>query len=358
MPARCILLAGAPEASRLQWDADQLTAEFNTPVKRFLTGAAAPAPAPSTCEPTPTYVPSKWRVLSFPNPPSETEPPSEADDPQTQFLPFHNGTQVVERDHRDFLEHSLALLGQLESSQVAGPEETPLFLSTHSFATTDTSLATGSDPSSQSPAKVPLMVNLGSTTSIRGEITDLRRIPPADHITKIQPQTMTINVIAAVISVSPARTVSLRRQCREMDIIEVLLGDETKAGFSISFWLTPIDTQARKGAPDDLRSAVERLRSGDVVMVQNVALSVWKGCVYGQSLARRMFRRTATAVTVLGHEVEPIMLLPKEVLGKVGRVRRWADDFVVGGGKGNVSGSDVGLEPLPADTQEQDTVWG
>ncbi|KAF2770543.1 hypothetical protein EJ03DRAFT_255735, partial [Teratosphaeria nubilosa] len=155
-------------------------------------------------------------------------------------------------------------------------------------------------------------------------IVDLKRIPSASHLTRIHPQTLTITVIAAVISVSSPRTVHLRRQPgREMDIIEVLLGDETRAGFSVSFWLAPAESQQKPA--DDLREHLLSLRAGDVVLVRNVALRDWKSCVYGQSLSWR-FAKNSTSVVVVG--AGDGASLPRAIKGKAERVERWSWEFV------------------------------
>ncbi len=142
-----------------------------------------------------------------------------------------------------------------------------------------------------------------------------------------------------------------------MEIIEVTVGDDTRAGFSISFWLTPLESQQR-AKTDDLRTSLKALRSGDVVLMRNVALSSFRGCVYGQSLARRRFARSATEVDVLGADVgEGAQASLQGVFGpKVRRVREWSEQFVGAGrmaAKGAVGrGVKRAREELPPDTPE------
>ena len=353
MSGHAILLAGAPDADDIDWDSPRLLATFTTPVKRFL-GEATIGLANQSTAPTPTYAAPQWRLVSMRNLGYDVTVPEPEDVPQTQFLTNEIRDYEAESQERlRFLEHSLALLNNLDSSQIAPPEDTTTFQSTYSYATsttTSTSFGTNTgsfDFSATSPAK------LGSsslaTLTLRGDITDLRRIPPADHITRIQPQTMTVNLLAALISISPARTVRLRKRAAEMEIHELLLGDETRAGFSITFWLAPADSQAAH-RDDELRASLRRLRAGDVVVWQNVALSAFKGCVYGQSLSRR-FARNSTSMSVV--DAGQAQGLPVGVRGKYKRVRGWADEFVGRTKQVAATASGVGgrMEELPPDTQ-------
>ncbi|KAK1073573.1 hypothetical protein LTR12_017632 [Friedmanniomyces endolithicus] len=358
-----VLLAGAPEATDLDWDETDLLASFNTPVKRFL-GHQEPTRTTAQYGPTTQSPPAaKWRAMSMRNPAHDATVPAPADLPQTQFrsLGNNNDNAAASQERLDFLQHSLALLANLDSSQIAAPEDTTAFASTPSFATATTGISflTSNDSFSYSATSPAKPSNLASTAlQLRADITDLARIPSADHIIRIQPQTITLNFLAAIISISTPRTVTLRKRTGSMDILELLLGDESKAGFSITFWLTPVDSQTKqRQQQDDLRTELGKLRAGDVVVVRNVALSAFKGCVYGQSLSRR-FARNSTSVTVMS--AEDVRVHGSVAMrGKFQRVRRWADDFVgrrsgptVMGKAGVGGGRRVGEEVLPPDTPD------
>ncbi|KAK3642907.1 hypothetical protein LTR56_010504 [Elasticomyces elasticus] len=264
MSTRVIFLAGAPSAEDLS--ADLLTS-FNTPVKRFLGHPSASKELPTQL--TQLHASAKWRAISMTNPAQDANV-QEQDDVES-IIRTHDDEESTQQ-HLAFLEHSLAILNKLDSSQiVAGgyEDDTTAFPSTFSLATTASESFNNTygtlDPtefSSTSPAK------LGTTLQLRGEITDLKRLPSADHITRIQPQTMTVNLLATIISVSPPRTITLRKRTGEMDLQELLLGDETRAGFSVTFWLTPTDSQIRqqRDQRDDLRAQLSELRSGDIVL--------------------------------------------------------------------------------------------
>ena len=126
-----------------------------------------------------------------------------------------------------------------------------------------------------------------------------------------------------------------------MDLLDVTVGDETRAGFSISFWLVPVDNQRKP--TDDLRKVLCKLRTGDVVSLKNAALACWKGCVFGQSLSRR-FARNSVTIGVIGDS---------DVGSKAERVKTWTSNFV---GVSRRVKPPMGMgrerEALPSDTQD------
>lgn len=140
----------------------------------------------------------------------------------------------------------------------------------------------------------------------------------------------------------------------------MLVGDETRAGFGITFWVGSDGNRINAGGggasgPLDahsLRHKLQTLRPGDVVLLTNVALSHFKKVVYGQSLKRKIGGGGwETGVTLLHRPgsgkgvmkdlrdisaagVEPTMM------AKVRRVVEWTRRFV---NLGSV-GIDVGVE--------------
>lgn len=134
---------------------------------------------------------------------------------------------------------------------------------------------------------------------------------------------MTINLLVGVISLAPARTVQLKKSNAQMDITELIVGDETRAGFTISFWLVPEDSQHRPA--DDLRETLRALRAGDVLLLQNVALSCFRGSVYGQSLSKRI-TRNSTLLTPMDDRAAS--RLQSNLRPKLERVQDWVGDFV------------------------------
>jgi hypothetical protein len=274
--------------------------------------------------------------------------------PQTQFFSF--SAQIPDLDiatKQDFLEHSIALLDDMVSSQIAPAdidETSFLNTTTFSFASETSILSSGSQislsPSTHGP---PVPPNL--------PITDIRQIPAASHILSIAPQTITLNVLCAVISISQPRVVTVRRRQSTMEILDLLIGDESRAGFSVSFWLPPADSQgarASKSEKEDLRATLQSARAGDLVLIQNVALSVWRKAVYGQSLGRRWARNCTRIERIEDGAVHRGTALPFGFVGKLARVRSWRDEFVGRRAtrKASRSGKRKFEEELPSDSQD------
>lgn len=302
--SRCVLLAGAPDTEDLSWNESGLLGDFDIHFARILKGQpkARECPTQASSSLTPSATTSKWRSVEQSGGHGLFEGRPDNDVPQTQFLSFDGSGPEKAREHLDFLEHSIAVFDDFASSQIlqqdaAGGDGTDLDTTidfTTSFATTsamDSSFNT--TEGSHSPAKG---INNVLDSGLNGAISNLKQIPAADYISRILPQTMTVNLMVGVVTVSPARTVRLRKSNAEMDIIELIIGDDSRAGFAISFWLAPMESQNKPA--DDLRETLRSLRAGDIVLLQNVALSCFRNCVYGQSLSKR-FARNSTLITLM-----------------------------------------------------------
>lgn len=325
----------------LEWNEDELMPSFLPSVRRFVGEKISSSSGETTRQAS--LPPAKWREV--PMPISQRR--------ETDLEHVKSPHLNVDEEHTDFLEHSLAILQELDSCQIEVPDGTYLddatrltFTSCADSTTlsTDVSLQTSDDSlvASTSGHSAEQVLNYN------GPVTDLKRIPGAQHLQTIQPQTMTVNVLASIIAVQPARTVKLRKRNGEMDIIEVLLGDETRAGFTTNFWLPPIDSQAYH-TPDkgSLRPALESLRPGDILLITNIALEHFKGHVYGQSLSRRI-TRNHTSVTMLS---ETVVGLSAPVAAKMHRVRGWSAKFIGRGTKRSAA-----LEPFDRDSRKRHLV--
>ena len=172
----------------------------------------------------------------------------------------------------------MALHDDLPTSQIApaGTEEASLEgkesgLST-SFGTA--SLGPTQDESFLSTAEKRPVPNAG-------QITSLDRLPNEAYLKSISPQTMSITIICGIISISPPRSI-ITRHGSTVEIVEMLIGDDRKSGFGINFWLPSSRTKS------NLRESLQDLRPQDIILVRNIALSSFKGKVYGQSLRREM----------------------------------------------------------------------
>lgn len=362
---KVLFLTGSPDADALSWNQTSLTSSFLPAFSRFLRddGLAtfdSTGTAPSSVQASLPL--AKWRAISCDSDKERintigmrTLEPTRA----TQFLSFSDPGQPRgdEVERMDFLEHSLAILQNLDSSQIELPDGTYDDATAFSSSSFGTSLST--DLSDGSLATYSTEAPEQQVVSFSGPVKDLREIPNARHLQAIHPQTMTVNVLAGIIAVQPTRTVKLRKRDGEMDIVEVLIGDDTRAGFTISFWLLPLDSQAENSTSgkDTMREHLSKLRAGDVVLVTHVALSEFNGNVYGQSLSKRITRNN-TSVTVLSDNATGC---PAPTMAKLKRVREWSDNFV--GKKRAASPMEIfGADPkrrrtmeLPPETQPGET---
>lgn len=326
---RVVFLTGAPEAACLAWDAQSCVASLTPRFQRYLGVADRDNEAFLHAQTQATAL-AKWRHVPLKG---EAKRAAEATTTEApQFLSFEDeGEDQPSQEHMRFLEHSLAVLQNLDSSQVAAPDQTTYnettFVSALSFVS---DLSTSIPPSyrgsfSTNASEQPSQHIVNFT----GPITDLRTIPTARYLESIHPQTMTINCLVSVISIQPTRTVKLRKRSGEMDIVEVLVGDDTRAGFNVSFWLPPTDSQRSTRSDPvhggrSLRDVLNQLRPADALLVTHIALGEFKGTVYGQSLSKRITMNN-TSIFKLPSET---MGLPAPSMAKLTRVIEWTGNFV------------------------------
>lgn len=210
-------------------------------------------------------------------------------------------------------------------------------------------------------------------------LSDLEDIPNAHYLSSIEPQTMTVNLIVGIISIAPTRTVMTGQRYgkpRATELVEMIVGDDTKTGFSITMWL-PREMRVNwkdgaHAAPEGSRSVLRRslrfMRPRDVVLLQNVALSSFQGKVHGQSLKGDvtkidlLFRKKVDDDDLSGiYSVSNLRTATgkdPQVL-KVKKVRDWMTEFV--GDRGSPPASKgrrrrgldgrLGYGFLPDDTQ-------
>jgi hypothetical protein len=313
---RCIFLTGAPDTETLDWSEARLLTVFTIGPSPVIGDTASGTP-----QPTASWQAPKWRSLA-------AEPERKERRRETRQPEFFSFTaQIPDLDialKQDFLDHSRALIDDLVSSQLAptNVDETILLDSTAFSFVSEISI-----PSQTSPS--PEKLDLAVSTNI--PLTDIKQIPSASHISAIAPQTITLNLLCAVISVSQPRVVAIRRRQATMEIQDLLIGDETRAGFSVSFWLPPADSQQsriKSHESDDLRNSLQSLRPRDVILLRNVALSVWRNAVYGQSLGRRWARNCTSIHRIEDGAGATARALPFGGMGKLAKVRDWRDDFV------------------------------
>jgi len=333
VPSSIKFLAGAPEADTLNWSDRILLNDFTLSIRRYLD-----IDHTISATTTSTQAWSDWREIPFRDEKSHQAPPA----------PHRNGEKSRKTDEPhapvlgddEFLDYSFAVHADIQSSQLAPQAQLSIDDDDRTFLTENTGSSTYIEDSTilpadasfkDSPEAIPASPVDQPLNHFQGPIMSVRAIPSADHLLKLQPQTMTVNLVAGIISISPLRTVKVRRGNYDMDIIEIVLGDDTKAGFTLSSWHTPVESQRNH---DELRETLQSLRPQDIVLVERLALSSYRGQVFGQSLNRRTSKNT-TNVTVLcklevlrGASGYQGSSLPIHLAAKLQRVKDWVASFV------------------------------
>lgn len=366
------MYTGAPLSHSLRWDEDQLTyplqpcfleaRQSNThldvdvgPKWRSLPVEQGHLPTGLTQATNPDFVPE---------PPRDEEETSPLSITNFSVL-FHSrkgdipsSTDLNSGFHSQYYEHSFAVHDNLPSSQILPATSPPK--SSSSFLVSEASL----DDSTFSDLQRQVFVSRFHSTST----TNLASIPTAQYLHSINPQTMTVNLLVGIISLPPSRTIITRKGNCTVDLVEMIVGDESRAGFGVNVWLPIRQHPAAHPANKlslQLEEQMEGLRPRDVVLMRNVALTSFRGKVYGQSLRRGM-----TGVELVwrsvGDERDRRGLLEgweiekggDGAIEKVKRVREWVLQFVgVGTNGGRETRSDGGSRvrknrrELPDDTQ-------
>ncbi|KAF9876216.1 hypothetical protein CkaCkLH20_06159 [Colletotrichum karsti] len=258
-----------------------------------------------------------------------------------------------------FYDHSLALHHDIPSSQLPHSQGTQSFETTvtDSFLTEETTSSSfaGDGDTTTTSVRPPLATS--------HHLSDLEDVPAGPALLQLAPQTVTVNLIAGVISVSPARSITTRWGT-ELALVEVLVGDDTRAGFGVTFWLPANAKSSSSGGGSNVLPT--ELRRQDVVLMQNVALHVFRGKVYGQSLRKGLTRTTVLYRRRVGEGDEGGYYRRKDLesrgsgaanpqLAKTRRVWDWVLRFVGGEerteGKGKGKGRKKGWDLPPDDTQ-------
>ncbi len=270
---------------------------------------------------------------------------------------YNTSTSTATQDLDDFYGCSLAFHDDSTTSQVTE------FQSQRSNHDDAPSTYDKTQVSPNRPAR-----QIGSAPAFQitsATLNDVREIPSATYLRNIEPQTMTVNLVVGIMALPPPRLVTVGRrwgQEREMRLLELLVGDDTSAGFEITMWLSyHCDTTEESSRQGQLEEKVLNLRQRDIVLLRNVALTAYQGRVHGQSLRRDvtkvdlLYRRQLDASDPLGIYSSEALLEPGEnglLLQKTKRVKQWLIDFVGDNMPGDV-GDPPGLRQplLPPNTQ-------
>ena len=397
-----IVLAGAPEPAKLDWSEKSLLPASD--IESF--------PTLDSPDPKPGFQ-AQWRQLSTERlqmrPPLPklaiapltqiTPDPAEFFSPKEHIAPESpsaasdvsgdesqpSGVGSAESTHEalsDYYDHSFTIYEAVPSTQITDSSYTP---GTPTYEASN--LEFFSDPGNDSSSSGRGIIRSASQRRLSkapkpSHLTNLADIPNANCLRSIEPQTKTVNLIVGVLSISPTRKVTTGKaygRPRQVELVELTVGDETKSDFAITIWLPRElhvgwrDKQASNSpshSPADacrseLRRNLKSLRKRDVIVLQNVALTTYKGKVAGASLRGEvtkveiLFRRKTGdeedvgcySLSNLRNPVDPQIKKVKSVrdwmLHSVGEEGGLGVKMVKKGRKGKVMGGML----LPDDTQ-------
>lgn len=383
MAPNVLVFAGAPMPSSLNWESDALIESFLPPIIQFagLSNDGQPSSLP-----TASYEHVRWRSLRAPAEPliysqlqagalqgEDKGNPTALATVDSALSSFGTDTQpptteFTEDATTQFYEDSLAVYENLPSSAIPAPGPEDEILRPDAEAGTTTSNATSFSTSLGFSFHSHLTeLSNGGELPVPdgGRISDLGFIPNSKYLHSIEPQTMTVNVIVGIISISPPRIIQTRGGSA-LEIVELLVGDETRSGFGINCWLSMHAVSRPTGGHPDLRTSLGGLRPQDIILVRNVALSSFRGKVYGQSLRREVTKVDLLFRNRIDREDEGGCYSARDLnntisndthpqVRKTIRVREWVLRFV-GHGTGTMRRTDEGRvevvdEKLPPDTQ-------
>ncbi|CAG8981380.1 hypothetical protein HYALB_00013660 [Hymenoscyphus albidus] len=183
-----------------------------------------------------------------------------------------------------------------------------------------------------------------------GLLSHLQDFPNAFEINSIRPQVITVNIIVGIISVSEPRTIRTKWG-HNVELVEAIVGDETKSGFGVNFWISSSQSAS-------LKESVGSLRPQDVLLIRHVALDTFMGKVYGQNARKGwttvhlLYRNKVDRNDTSGYYTRSDFTAENPSnpqLAKTRSVREWVLRFV-GGGWGRRRGLD-NQDILPPDTQ-------
>jgi hypothetical protein len=304
-----IFLTGAPLQDEL--GTEQLLTGLQPAIDRFVKGQNdAVPPEPSSLNNWPN-----WRVLDLDTRDANTSPAQDGE--QSAFMSF--GSQHDQHEvNYDFLEHSLVNFARDAQDDEGNAD----FSFDRSTVTGESFLSNSTEQSHHSPAR-------SRPFRIPTDISNLKDLPRADVLVAAYPQTMTLNFIVGIISVSPPRIIRMRESGRTVQLVEAIVGDETKTNVSISFWIK--SPNAKINAEEErLEQQVAALRPQQVVLMTTVALRVWQDRVYGQSLSVTRERKAGTQIERLdmwAGSGEAPAKLPGLLQKKRKRVEEWIMNF-------------------------------
>jgi hypothetical protein len=338
---RLKMLNGAPLCEHLDFNDDTLLAVEECHL--FETAASIPLPANDS---TPSF---KWRGLSYKNPRLQSgwsqpflpgsvlgRDLSDVSLPNVRRYPSflqedttHLDTSIAFEDPSTatpgYLEHSLIFHDTLLSSQVLPDGVTDKSVSSSSFLTTSFGTTTSDF---DSPSKVDEHTLLVKVLP-KMLITPLGSLPSAQRLRAIYPQTPTPNLLCAVTTTPEQKEVFVRKGGYKMNLWEIVVADDTRSDFKVTFWLRPPreSNNEHNHVQTMLLQTLEGIKVGDILLLRNIALTSFGETVFGQSLNTAIARaRTTIDVLARGNGVSTAQLggFPAPVVETFKRIKQWA----------------------------------
>ncbi|KAF2690321.1 hypothetical protein K458DRAFT_383439 [Lentithecium fluviatile CBS 122367] len=224
----------------------------------------------------------------------------------------------------DFVQHSLIFHDTLLSSQIAADDAADRTVSSFSLmGTSFETMSTDMESQPQEASQGPILRILSTLM-----LTPLGSLPSADYLRSIYPQTPTPNFLCVLTAQPNDREVFVKKGGYRMSLREITVADDTKSGFTISFWNRP---SGRGDSQNSVAQTLDRVRAGDILLLRNIALNAFRDNVYGQSL-NPSITRVRTTVEILksssGISSRQLGALPAAVVATFVRVKRWASAHV------------------------------
>ncbi|CAK7565604.1 MAG: hypothetical protein SEPTF4163_003526 [Sporothrix epigloea] len=131
-------------------------------------------------------------------------------------------------------------------------------------------------------------------------LTHLVNVPSSAYLLSLAPQTVTVNVVAAIVSIGIPRIVESNRNRNNVSrhnrlqasLVELVVGDETRSGFGLTIWID--SGRPQQSGALSLAAILPTLAPHDIILIRHLALNVFGAKVYGSSL-----RKDQTKIHVL-----------------------------------------------------------
>lgn len=238
---------------------------------------------------------------------------------------------LTDSPNKDFYESSCFWHNNINCSQATGRED-------HRDATVSTTLPTYERMYSHlTHSKVEQSFGEHVFPSILKDqslhLVPLSDLPTASDVDRLMPQTVTVSLLVIALKVDFKCQLRARRTGQRSDLVELSVGDDTQNKFNINIWLKSSVSSSRltnTAKPslqmDNSRSTINMIKTGDLLLLENIALASWKGCICGQNLRKRI-GNIETKIHIV--EKKQFDSLSSSSLAKrIAKVQNWAMENV------------------------------